>query len=86
MIPYKLGDRTVSKLSSERVINPASIGHALQRLISEIGSLRDDLRVLTATIERLDNSQGRFLEEIDAMHSQHARLASRVRRLAESCA
>jgi hypothetical protein len=80
-----MGDRTVSKLSSEPVIDLAYIGQALQRLTSEVGSLRKDLRVLTATVQRLDNGQGRFLEEIDAMHSQHARLAGRVRQLAESC-
>jgi hypothetical protein len=42
------------------------------------------MRVLTAIVQRLDNSQGRMLEEIRAMHSQHARLANRVRQLEES--
>jgi len=57
------------------------IGQALERLTNEVASLRDDLHVLTAVVQRLDNSHGRMLEDIRAMHRQHSRLADRVRRL-----
>ena len=66
---------------SEPAIDLEYIGHALQRLTSEVASLRDDLHVLTAVVQRLDNSHGRMLEDIRAMHRQHSRLTDRVRRL-----
>jgi hypothetical protein len=51
----------------EPVVDLAFIGQALQRLTGEVASLRDDTRVLTAIIQRLDNSHGRLLEEIRAI-------------------
>ncbi len=48
----------------EPTIDLGYIGLALQRLISEVASLRDDMHVLTAIVQRLDNSQGRMLEEL----------------------
>lgn len=74
-------------MSDER-IGPASvdlnfIGQALPRLTTEVASLRDDMHVLTAIVQRLDNSQGRMLEELRGMHRQYSRLADRVRQLEE---
>lgn len=57
------------------------IGQALQRLTTEVASLRDDMHVLTAIVMRLDNSQGRMLEELRGMHRQYSRLGERVRQL-----
>lgn len=54
-----------------------------QRVLDEIGSMRDDMQVLTAMVMRLDGTVGLVLTELRAMHSQHNRLASRVRRLEE---
>jgi hypothetical protein len=68
---------------SEPAIDLAYIGQALQRLTAEVASLRDDMHVLTAIVQRLDNSQGRMLEELRAMHSQYSRLSNRVRQLEE---
>jgi hypothetical protein len=73
----------VSDAPSEPAIDLAYIGRALQRLTSEVASLRDDMQVLTAIVLRLDNSQGRMLEELRAMHAQHSRLSNRVRQLEE---
>jgi hypothetical protein len=73
-------------LSDERpdpVIDLAYIGQALQRLTGEVASLRDDMHVLTAIGQRMDNSRGRLLEEVRAIHSQHSRLRERVRQLEE---
>jgi chromosome segregation ATPase len=49
----------------------------------EMGTMRDDMQVLTAMVMRLDGTVGLVLTELRAMHSQHSRLANRVRRLEE---
>jgi hypothetical protein len=54
-----------------------------QRMLEEMASFRDDTRVLTAIGMRVDSTVGRLLTEARAMHSQHQRRASRVRRLEE---
>ena len=51
----------MSDTPSEPVVDLAFVGRALQRLTSEVASLRDDMHVLTAIVQRLDNSQGRML-------------------------
>jgi len=60
----------------------------LQRVLTEQGSMRDDMRVLTAIAMRRDNTLARqettlaaILTEVRAMHSQHSRLDNRVREL-----
>jgi hypothetical protein len=57
----------LSDSPSEPTIDLGYIGQALQRLTSEVASLRDDMHVLTAIVQRLDNSQGRILEELRAI-------------------
>ena len=66
------------------------IARQQQRMIEEMGSMRDamgtmrcDMQVLTAMVMRLDGTVGLVLTELRAMYSQHNRLASRVRRLEE---
>jgi len=71
----------VSDNPSEPTIDLGYIGQTLQRLTTEVASLRDDTHVLTAIVMRLDNSQGRLLEEIRAMHSAYSRLNNRMRQL-----
>ena len=73
----------MSDTLSEPSIDLVYVGRALQRLTTEVASLRDDMHVLTAIVQRLDNSQGRMLEELRAMHSQYSRLSNRVRQLEE---
>jgi hypothetical protein len=68
---------------SEPTVDLRYIGQALQRLTSEVASLRDDTHVLTAIVQRLDNSPGRMLEELRGMHRQYSRLSERVRQLEE---
>jgi hypothetical protein len=51
----------------------------LRTTLSDLGSLRDDVSVLTAIAMRLDATLTALLTEVRAMHSQHSRLASRVR-------
>ena len=40
------------------------------RMLAELASLRDDVNVLTAILQRLDKSHTRLLAEIRATHSQ----------------
>ncbi|MGA8757294.1 MAG: hypothetical protein WB611_13390 [Stellaceae bacterium] len=47
----------------------------------EMGTIRDDIQVLTAMVMRLDGTVGLVLTELQAMHSQYSRLANRVRHL-----
>ena len=64
-------------------VDLAYIGRALNRLTTEVGSLRDDMTVLTAIVMRQDATLGALLTEVRAMHSQHSRLSNRVRALEE---
>ena len=57
------------------------IAWQLRPVLSEMGSLRDDMTVLTAIAMRQDNTLSALLTEVRAMHSQHSRLANRVRAL-----
>jgi hypothetical protein len=77
------GRSALSDERSEPIVDLAYIGRALQRLTTEVASLRDDMHVLTAIVQRLDNSQGRMLEELRAMHRQQSRFGERLRQLEE---
>ena len=68
---------------SEAVVDLAYVGQPLQRLSAEVASLRDDMHVLTAIVQRLDNSQGRMLEELRAMHQHQSRFGEHLRQLEE---
>ena len=52
-----------------------------QDFLAELSSLRDDVNVLTAIVQRLDNSHTRLLTEIRATHSQVSRYGEQLRRL-----
>ncbi len=54
-----------------------------QQILDELGTVRDDMQVLTAMVIRLDGTVGLVLKELRAMHGQHQRLANRVRRVEE---
>ena len=45
----------------------------------EMGSIRDDLRVLTAIVLRHEETLTRVLEQITAMVAQNARVVDRLR-------
>ena len=48
---------------SDKRIDLAYIGRALQRLSDEVASLRDDMQVLTAIVQRIDNNRARLLSD-----------------------
>lgn len=52
-----------------------------RQLLAEMGSMRDDLALLTAIVMRQDGTLPALLVEVRAMHSQHCRLANRVREI-----
>jgi hypothetical protein len=62
-------------------IDLAYVGRSLQRLTVEVASLRGDVHVLTAIVQRLDNSYSRLLDEVRATHPHIVRPANRVREL-----
>ena len=49
--------------------------------LASLRSLRDDVNVLTAIIQRLDKSHTRLLAEIRATYSEVSRHGQRLRRL-----
>jgi len=57
------------------------IARQIDRLITEVGGMRDELRVQGAMIMRLDGSHTVLLEELRATHAQIARLIDPVRKL-----
>jgi hypothetical protein len=69
-------------MSGERgeIVDLAYIGRALQRLTSEVASLRDDMRVLTAIVLRHEETLIRILEQLTAMVAQNARIVDRLER------
>ncbi len=68
---------------SEQRVTLEFLGKQLERLIAEQNSTRDDLRVLTAIVLRLEGTLNGVLDQLHAMVSQHQRFDSRLRRLEE---
>ena len=71
-------------------VDLAYIGRALQRLTSDVASLRDDMHVLTAIVlrhdrefERLNTKLDDMPQQLRTMVAQHQRTAERVRQLEE---
>ena len=57
------------------------IARQQKQLLMEMGTNRDDMAVMLAILQRLDGTVSGLVNEIRATHSQHARLANRVRDL-----
>jgi hypothetical protein len=58
------------------------IARQLRQVLAEMGSMRDDMAVLTAIVMRQDGTLSALLTEVRAtIHAQHSRLANRVRDL-----
>jgi hypothetical protein len=69
---------------------PITLARQQQRILDELrgtrdemGTLHDDMQVLSAMVLRLDGTVGLVLTELRGTDSQHSRLANRARRLEE---
>jgi hypothetical protein len=62
-------------------INLDFLARQMERLLTEIGSLRDDMSVMTALALRLDATMTGVQQELRATHSQIQRMNDRVRKL-----
>jgi hypothetical protein len=54
-----------------------------RRILDEIASVRDDIKVLTAIVLRHEETLIRVLEQMTAMVAQNARIVDRLRALDE---
>jgi chromosome segregation ATPase len=57
------------------------IARQIERLIRDNAVARDEIRVLTAIVMRVDTNQAAMLDELRAMHAQITRMNDRVRQL-----
>lgn len=55
----------------------------LERVLTEQAAMRDDIRVFTAIVLRLENTLNDMLQQIRAMVAQHQRFSDRLCRLEE---
>lgn len=62
----------------------AFIARQNERALNELGSLRDDMNVLTAMVLRLDGTVTALLTEIRTTHQQTARMNDRIRKLEDT--
>jgi hypothetical protein len=69
---------------SEHEPDLALIMRKLDQVIQDNAIFRDDMRVQTAIIMRIDTTMGTLLTELRAMHARHDRLANRVDKLEKS--
>jgi hypothetical protein len=58
-------------------------GKQLERVIAEQNAMRDDLRVLTTIVLRLEGTVNGVLDQLHAMVAQHQRFDARLRRVEE---
>ena len=62
-------------------VNLDFLARQMERVLTEIGSLRDDMSVLTALSLRLDATMTGVQQELRATHTQIQRMNDRVRKL-----
>jgi hypothetical protein len=59
------------------------LARQLERVITDIGALKDDMMVVMARLDRIDATAQSVGVEVRATHSRRERLARRVERLEE---
>lgn len=72
-----------TKLVVVKLVDPDlnCVARQIERVLTELASLHDDMDVLTAMVMRLDGSQAALLQETRATHMQIARMNDRSRKL-----
>lgn len=68
---------------SDQPITLEFLARQQTQVLTELGTLRDDVQVLTAIVQRLDGTLSGAVAEIRAMHAQYSRLTNRVRLMEE---
>ncbi len=66
---------------SDSAVDLGLIARQQRQITSDMGSLKDDMGVMMAILMRLDGTVSGLVNEVRAQHSQHSRLANRVRAL-----
>jgi hypothetical protein len=54
------------------------IARQQRQLLADMGTVRDDMGVMMAILQRLDGTVSGLVNEVRAMHTQHSRLGKRV--------
>jgi len=67
-------------------VNLEFLARQMERVLTEVGSLCDDMSVLTALALRLDATMTGVHQELRATHSQIQRMNDRVRKLEDQTA
>ena len=60
------------------------ISRQVERLVTDVASMRDDVAVLSAMVLRLDGSMSALLQETRATHTQIARMNDPIPRLEDA--
>jgi hypothetical protein len=60
------------------------LSRQIERVITEMASLRDDMRVLTAMVLRQDHTLTALLQEVREVHTQIGRMNDRIRKLEDA--
>lgn len=68
---------------AEDVVDLKFLARRIERLTTEVGTLKDDMGVMMAILQRVDGTLSGLVNEIRATHSQQSRLAARVAKLEE---
>jgi len=65
-------------------IDLAFLARQMERVISEVGRLRDEMTVHTATIIRLDGTVAGLVHEVRAVHTWLSRTNERISKLEDT--
>jgi len=73
-------------MSDGETVDLQFIARQQRQMMTEIGSMRDDMAVMMAILMRVDGTVAGLVNEVRAMHSQHGRLTTRVKMLEQGSA
>ena len=68
-------------MSDQTNVDLSLIARQQAKMMSDMATMRDDMAVMMAILQRLDGTVGGLVNEVRATHSRHSRLASRVEAL-----
>ncbi len=68
-------------MSDEPQADLSLIARQQRQILTEMGTMRDDMAVMTAILQRLDGTVSGLVNEIRATHTQQSRMDRRIRDL-----